>query len=92
MISYETIIHRARVLASPTRLDVLQCVGELGMYAGDVARTLDLAPSTVSHHRAVLEDAGLLRHTQQGRYRWYEWTGVRWGIGTEDEIAAGAVG
>lgn len=60
------------------------------MYAGDIARTLDVAPSTASFHLAILEEAGLVRHTQQGRYRWYEWTGVRLGIVTEDEIAAGA--
>jgi Helix-turn-helix domain len=87
-MTYETIIYRARVLSCPTRLDVWQCVGQLGMYAGDIARTLDLAPSTVSHHLAVLEDAGLVRHVRQGRYRWYESTGVRLGVVTEDEIVA----
>lgn len=90
-VTYETVIHRARVLSCPTRLAVWQCVGQLAMYAGDIARTLDLAPSTLSHHLAVLEHAGLIRHTRHGRFRWYEWTGVRWGVVSEDEIAAGVI-
>jgi DNA-binding transcriptional ArsR family regulator len=88
-MTYDIVIYRARLLSCPTRLDVWQCVGQLGMYAGDIARTLDLAPSTVSYHLAVLELAGLVRHARQGRYRWYASTGVRWGVVSEDEIAAG---
>ena len=91
-MTYEIIIHRARVLSCPTRLDVWQCIGQFGMYAGDIARTSDVAPSTVSHHLAVLEHAGLVRHRQQGRYRWYESTGVRWGVVSEDEFADAAAG
>jgi DNA-binding transcriptional ArsR family regulator len=90
-MTYDIVIYRARLLSCQTRLDVWQCVGTSGMYAGDVARTLDLAPSTVSHHLAILKQAGLVRYTQQGRYRWYEWTGVRMGVVTDDEIAAGAM-
>lgn len=87
-MTLETLIRRARLLSCPTRLDVWECVGQLGMHPSDIARTLDLAPSTVSHHLAVLEDAGLVRQTQQGRYRWYESTGERWAVVSEDEFAA----
>jgi DNA-binding transcriptional ArsR family regulator len=86
---YETMIYRARVLSSESRLDVWQCIGDMGMYAGDIARTLDLAPSTVSHHLAVLEHAGLVRHVRQGRYRLYVLTGERWGVVSEAELAGG---
>ena len=88
---FDTIVHRARVLSCPSRLDIWQCVAGLGAYPGDIARTMGLAESTISHHLRVLEHAGLVHHTQQGRYRLYESTGVRWGVVTEDEIAAGAV-
>jgi DNA-binding transcriptional ArsR family regulator len=88
---YETMIYRARVLACRGRLDVWHCIGDAGMYPGDIARTLDLAPSTVSHHLAVLEHAGLVRHIQQGRYRLYQLTGERWGVVSEAELAAGVV-
>ena len=83
-VTYDTAIRRARLLCCQSRLDVWQCVSDAGMYAGDIARTLDLAPSTVSHHLAVLEEAGLVRHTRQGRYRWYEATGIRWGVFSEE--------
>lgn len=65
--AYDILIQRARLLSCPARLDVLQCVATSGMHPGDIARTLDLTPSTISHHLSVLEHAGLVRHTQQGR-------------------------
>jgi DNA-binding transcriptional ArsR family regulator len=88
---YETMIYRARVLACPSRLDVWQCIGAFGMYPSSIATTLDLAPSTVSHHLAVLEHAGLVRHVQQGRYRLYLLTDERWGVVSEAELAAGVM-
>ena len=90
-MTYDIVIHRARLLVCQTRLEVWQCVGDMGMHPSDIARTLDLAPSTVSHHLAVLERAGLVRHTRQGRYRWYESTGERWAVVSEAELAAGVV-
>lgn len=88
---FDTIILRARVLSCLSRLDVWQCVAGLGAYPGDIARTLALAESTVSHHLRVLEDAGLVRHIQQGRYRLYKSTGVRWGVVSEAELTAGVM-
>ena len=73
------------------RLDVWTCIGEHGMYSTAIARALDLAPSTVSYHLAILEHAGLVRYVQQGRYRMYAWTGERWGIVSAAELAAGQV-
>jgi DNA-binding transcriptional ArsR family regulator len=60
----------------------------MAMHPTDVARTLDRAPSTISHHLSKLEQAGLVRHTRLGRHRWYEATGVRLGIVTEEETSA----
>lgn len=90
-MTYDTLIHRARLLSSHTRLLVWQCVGDMGAYAGDIARTLEIAPSTVTHHLAVLEEAGLVRHIRQGRCVWYESTGERWAVVSEAELAAGVV-
>lgn len=83
------MIARARVLSSPTRLDVWACVGEIGMYPSDIASTLSLAPSTVTHHLRVLYDAGLVEVEQQGRCRLYRVTGERWGVVSAAELAAG---
>lgn len=88
---YDMMVYRARVLSSPTRLDVWTCIGDFGMYSTAIARTLDLAPSTVSYHLRVLEHAGLVRHVQQGRYRMYTWTGERWGVVSAAEVEAGLV-
>jgi DNA-binding transcriptional ArsR family regulator len=88
---YDTMIYRARVLASPTRLEVWECIGEVGMYAGDIARTLDIAPSTVSYHLAVFAEAGLVVAAKQGRNVLYRWTGERWGVVSAAELEAGVV-
>jgi DNA-binding transcriptional ArsR family regulator len=85
---YDTLIYRARVLASATRIEVWSCVGEHGMYAGDVARTLGLAPSTVTHHMRILEHAGLVQCVKQGRCRLYRCTDESWGVLTGAELAA----
>jgi DNA-binding transcriptional ArsR family regulator len=87
-MSLETLRHRARLLSCQSRLNVWLCVGDTGMYAGDIARTRELAASTTSYHLRVLERAGLVRHTRQGRFRLYECTGTRWGVVSEDEVDA----
>lgn len=58
-------------LAKGTRIDVMRLLasrGASGMSAGDLARALDQAPSTLSFHLAALEQAGLVRSTRQGRH------------------------
>jgi protein-tyrosine-phosphatase/DNA-binding transcriptional ArsR family regulator len=57
-------------LAQPTRLALvrrLMAEGASGLPAGEIARTLDLPPSTLSFHLAALERAGLLHATRRGR-------------------------
>jgi len=58
------------------------------MYPSGIASTLSLAPSTVSHHLAVLERAGLVEAEQQGRNRLYRCTAERWGVVSEAELQA----
>lgn len=87
----DTMIDRARVLASSTRIDVWCSIGDAGMYPTDIASTLSLAPSTVTHHLHVLEDAGLVEFTRQGRNRLYRWTGMQFAIVTPDELAAASL-
>lgn len=58
-------------LAQGTRIEVLRLLasrGVSGMAAGELARSLDLAPSTLSFHLAALEQAGLVQSTRQGRH------------------------
>lgn len=88
---YDTMIARARVLSCLTRIEVWCTVGEIGMYPTDIASTLSLAPSTVTHHLRVLHEAGLVSFEQQGRHRLYRVTGERWGIVSAAELEAGVV-
>lgn len=63
-----------RALADPARIRVLSLVanataGEL--CACDLTGPLDRAQPTVSHHLAILVDAGLLTREKRGRWAWY---------------------
>lgn len=86
---YDETTYRARVLSSATRLTIWQLIASHESYPSDLARTLSLTPGTISHHLNVLKQAGLVRDVPQGRCRLYESTGERWGILSEEEIAAG---
>lgn len=59
------------VLAQETRLNLVRLLasrGASGMAAGEVAAALKVAPSTLSFHLGLLEQAGLIRSTRQGRH------------------------
>lgn len=54
-------------LSQETRLGVFRLLmvqGPDGMAAGDIARRLDVPPSTLSSHLSVLEHAGLIASTR----------------------------
>jgi arsenate reductase len=58
-------------LAQGTRLDVMRQLasrGASGMAAGELAKALGQAPSTLSFHLSALEQAGLVQSTRQGRH------------------------
>lgn len=57
-------------LAQPTRMTIFRQLvrrGPEGMVAGDIARSLDIVPSTLSGHLAVLRRAELLSATRKQR-------------------------
>jgi ArsR family transcriptional regulator, arsenate/arsenite/antimonite-responsive transcriptional repressor len=61
-------------LAHGTRLAIfrgLVAVGPEGMAAGEIAAAHGLAASTLSHHLAALEHAGLVTATRRGRHIYY---------------------
>jgi len=58
-------------LGQQTRLDVMRLLasrGASGMAAGELANTLEQAPSKLSFHLSALEQAGLVQSTRQGRH------------------------
>ena len=57
-------------LANDQRLDLLRMLmplGEEGLSAGDIARSLGLSASRLSFHLAQMEQAGLIRSRKQAR-------------------------
>lgn len=63
-----------KAIADPTRLRLLSMIasapgGEL--CACDMVAPLARSQPTVSHHLAVLVDAGLLHRERRGRWAWY---------------------
>jgi protein-tyrosine-phosphatase/DNA-binding transcriptional ArsR family regulator len=57
-------------LAQDTRLSLVRLLmaeGASGLAAGEIARRLDVAPSTLSFHLAALDRAGLIVAARQGR-------------------------
>lgn len=65
-----TAITALAALAQDTRMTVFRLLiqaGPRGMTAGDVAVAANAVPSTLSHHLAMLERAGLITSARAGR-------------------------
>jgi DNA-binding transcriptional ArsR family regulator len=63
-------VKRLSALAQDSRLDVFRLLvktGPQGMAAGEIARSLDTAPNTMSAQLLVLANAGLVRARRDGR-------------------------
>ena len=63
-----------KALADPVRLRLLSMVaaaGENEACACDLVAPVGRSQPTVSHHMAILVDAGLVERTQRGKWAWY---------------------
>jgi ArsR family transcriptional regulator len=62
-----------KVIADPARLRLLSLIAAapVGACACDLVGPLGRSQPTVSHHLAVLVEAGLLRRERRGRWAWY---------------------
>lgn len=61
-----------KVLADPARLRLLSMIASADeACACDLVAPLGKSQPTVSHHLAVLTDAGLLQREKRGKWAWY---------------------
>ena len=60
-----------KAIADPTRREILRLLRHEEMSAGDVAARFDMTKPTMSHHFAVLREAGLVSSRRDGQTIWY---------------------
>lgn len=61
-----------KALSDPTRRKILDILKTGAQTAGDIANQFGLSNATVSHHLAVLRDAGLIDQDKRGKFIYYE--------------------
>ena len=65
------IAHRLKALADPTRLHILQLLGDGELCVGELAVQVGGTQANVSKHLAVLRAAGLVRPRRDGMNVYY---------------------
>jgi ArsR family transcriptional regulator, arsenate/arsenite/antimonite-responsive transcriptional repressor len=59
--------HTLRALGDPTRREILKVLREGDLTAGEIAALFPMTAASVSHHLAVLKEAGLITAQRNGR-------------------------
>ena len=60
-----------RALADPTRREILALLRRSPQTAGELASSFDMTKPSMSHHFAVLKDAGLIESRRDGQQIYY---------------------
>ncbi|MCD2518641.1 autorepressor SdpR family transcription factor [Massilia sp. G4R7] len=60
-----------KAIADPTRREILRLLRHEELRAGEVAAHFDMTKPTMSHHFAVLREAGLVTSRREGQTIWY---------------------
>ena len=61
-----------KALADPTRRRILQLLNEGDLTAGEIAEHFEMTKPSVSHHLAILKQAGLVTDEKRGKNIYYE--------------------
>lgn len=61
----------ARALADPTRQQIMKLICCKWLSVGEIVRAVGVRQPTVSHHLAVLRDAGLVNLRSEGKHTYY---------------------
>ena len=76
----ESLNRILQVIADPTRRRILETLKlkssaagkERGLCASDIEARIHLTQPTISHHMAILEEAGLVQTRKEHQFRWYQ--------------------
>ncbi len=61
-----------KALSDPTRRAILDILKDGAKTAGEIGGRFAMTGATISHHLAVLRDAGLINDDKRGKYIYYE--------------------
>ncbi|HUJ93972.1 MAG TPA: metalloregulator ArsR/SmtB family transcription factor [Terriglobales bacterium] len=82
MSNPDELTRKLQAVADPARRRILQALKErggcsigkdtdTGLCATDIEQRVDLSQPTVSHHMAILKNAGLVQAQKVGLWTWY---------------------
>jgi ArsR family transcriptional regulator len=61
----------AKALADPTRQEIMALICCQELSVGDIVEAVGVSQPTVSHHLAILRDAGLVNQRSEGKQTFY---------------------
>ena len=61
-----------KALSDPTRRDILHLLRAGPLPAGEITAHFNISAATISHHLAILRDAGLVLDDKRGKFIYYE--------------------
>ena len=61
----------AKALADPTRQEIMSLICCQELSVGDIVEAVGVRQPTVSHHLAILRDAGLVSVRSEGKHTYY---------------------
>ncbi|MBW8010547.1 MAG: winged helix-turn-helix transcriptional regulator [Chloroflexi bacterium] len=67
-----TSVEFAKVLADPTRQEIMQLTCCEALNVSEIVEAVGVSQPTVSHHLAILRDAGLVSVRSEGKNTYYE--------------------
>ncbi len=72
--NFKITVTIAKALADETRLRALMLLAEGPLCLCQIVEILGLAPSTISKHMSILQQAGLVTSRKQGRWMHFAWS------------------
>lgn len=74
MLADDTVLRLAeifKILGEPTRVKILDVLSKREMCVCDLAKTLQMGQSAISHQLRILRGARLVKYRKEGKEAWY---------------------